>query len=69
MTALIEQAVVFDCAGEQCLGIVHEAQSSRSTVGVLVIVMAIAVDDGVLKLRQMQAAYDTHLPPKPPKDG
>jgi exosortase A-associated hydrolase 1 len=38
MTALIEQAVVFDCAGEQCLGLVHEAQSSRSTVGVLVIV-------------------------------
>ena len=38
MTALTEQAVVFDCAGEHCLGIAHQAQSCRSTVGVLVIV-------------------------------
>jgi len=40
----------------------------RRSVGVLVVVMAVAVIYGVLKLRQMQAAYDTHLPPKPPKE-
>jgi len=40
----------------------------RRSVGVLVVVMAVAVIYGVLKLRQMQAAYDTHLPPKPLKE-
>jgi hypothetical protein len=35
--------------------------------GLLVIIMAITVAYGVLKLRQMQANYDAHCPPKPPK--
>jgi len=39
----------------------------RRSVGVLVVVMAIAVAYGVLKLRQMQAAYEAHCPPKAPK--
>jgi hypothetical protein len=34
---------------------------------VLVLVMAITVFYGVLKLRRMQAAYDAHCPPKDPK--
>jgi hypothetical protein len=39
----------------------------RALTGALVLVMALAVLQGVLKLRQMQAAYDEHAPPKPPK--
>ena len=39
----------------------------RALTGVLVIVMALTVLQGVLKLRQMQSAYDEHVPPKPPK--
>jgi hypothetical protein len=34
----------------------------------LVVIMALTVGYGVLKLRQMQRAYDAHCPPKPPKD-
>ena len=34
---------------------------------VLVVIMALTVAYGVLKLRQMQLAYDAHCPPKPPK--
>src|SRR5271170_663473 len=34
---------------------------------VLVVIMALTVAYGVLKLRQMQTAYDAHCPPKPPK--
>jgi hypothetical protein len=30
-------------------------------------IMALTVLQGVLKLRQMQARYDEHVPPKPPK--
>ncbi len=33
----------------------------------LVVLMALTVAYGVLKLRQMQTAYDAHCPPKPPK--
>ncbi len=39
----------------------------KKLVGLLVIVMTIAVFYGVLKLKQMQAFYDAHCPPKPPK--
>jgi hypothetical protein len=35
--------------------------------GLLVVIMALTVAYGVLKLRHMQAAYDAHCPPKPPK--
>jgi hypothetical protein len=35
--------------------------------GLLVVAMATAVLFGVLKLRQMQATYDAHCPPKEPK--
>jgi hypothetical protein len=34
----------------------------------LVVLMAITVCFGVLKLRQMQTAYDAHCPPKAPKE-
>jgi len=34
---------------------------------ILVVIMALTVAYGVLKLRQMQTAYDAHCPPKPPK--
>src|SRR5208282_594003 len=34
---------------------------------VLVLIMAVTVAYGVLKLRQMQTIYDAHCPPKPPK--
>src|SRR5271166_5031518 len=39
----------------------------RRFAGLLVVAMAITVFYGVLKLRQMQEAYDAHCPPKPPK--
>jgi hypothetical protein len=39
----------------------------RKSTGLLVIAMGTTVVYGVLKLRQMQAAYDAHCPPKPPK--
>jgi len=39
----------------------------RLLTGALVIVMALTVVQGVLKLRQMQASYDARVPPKPPK--
>ena len=39
----------------------------RKMCVVLVIVMVITVFHGVLKLKRMQAAYDAHVPPKPPK--
>ena len=39
----------------------------RMLVGLLVVIMAIAVAYGVLKLKQMQAAYDANCPPKAPK--
>lgn len=35
--------------------------------GLLVVTMAITVLFGVLKLKKMQAVYDAHCPPKPPK--
>jgi len=35
--------------------------------GLLVVIMAITVLYGVLKLRKMQATYDAHCPPKTPK--
>jgi len=35
--------------------------------GLLVVMMAITVLFGVLRLRQMQAVYDAHCPPKPAK--
>ena len=39
----------------------------KTLTGLLVLAMAIAVFYGVLKLRQMQTAYDAHVPPKAPK--
>jgi hypothetical protein len=39
----------------------------RHFSGLLVVIMAITVLYGVLKLRQMQATYDAHVPPKAPK--
>ncbi len=39
----------------------------RHFSGLLVVIMAITVLYGVLKLRRMQTAYDAHVPPKPPK--
>lgn len=39
----------------------------RMLVGLLVIIMATTVFYGVLKLRQMQAAYDANCPPEAPK--
>jgi len=39
----------------------------RHFSGLLVVIMAITVLYGVLKLRRMQATYDAHVPPKPPK--
>lgn len=33
-----EQAMVFDCAGEQCLGILHSPASAASSTGVLIVV-------------------------------
>jgi len=39
----------------------------RRFAGLLVVAMAITVCYGVLKLRQMQASYDAHCPPKAPK--
>ena len=35
---------------------------------ILVVLMAVTVFYGVLKLRQMQTTYDANCPPKPPKD-
>ena len=40
----------------------------KALVATLVISMALVVFYGVMKLRQMQAAYDDNLPPKPRKD-
>jgi hypothetical protein len=40
----------------------------KGFAGLLVVIMAITVFYGVLKLRQMQAAYDAHCPPKEPKE-
>jgi hypothetical protein len=40
----------------------------RRFAGLLVVLMAITVFYGVLKLRQMQTAYDSHCPPKPAKE-
>ena len=39
----------------------------RRFAGLLVVAMVIAVIYGVLKLRQMQATYDAHVPAKAPK--
>jgi hypothetical protein len=39
----------------------------RRFASLLVILMAITVVYGILKLRQMQRIYDAHCPPKPPK--
>jgi hypothetical protein len=39
----------------------------RKCTGLLIIAMATTVVYGVLKLRQMQAVYDAHCPPKAPK--
>jgi hypothetical protein len=39
----------------------------KTLVGVLIVIMAITVFYGVLKLKRMQATYDAHCPPKPPK--
>jgi hypothetical protein len=41
--------------------------TERMLVGLLVVAMAITVLYGVLELRRMQTAYDTHCPPKAPK--
>jgi hypothetical protein len=39
----------------------------RAFSGLLVLAMALTVLYGVLRLRRMQATYDEHVPPKPPK--
>lgn len=39
----------------------------RALTGFLVIAMGITFTYGMLKLKKMQAAYDAHVPPKPPK--
>ena len=39
----------------------------RMLTGVLVIGMGVTFAYGMLKLKKMQAAYDAHVPPKPPK--
>jgi len=39
----------------------------RTLVGILIVVMALTVFYGVLKLRQMQMTYDAHRPPKAAK--
>ena len=39
----------------------------KRLVGVLVVIMAITVFYGVLKLKRMQTTYDALCPPKPPK--
>ncbi len=39
----------------------------RALTGTLVIAMGITFAYGMLKLKKMQAAYDAHVPPKPPK--
>jgi hypothetical protein len=39
----------------------------KTVDGILILVMALTVLYGVLKLRRMQALYDAHVPPKPPK--
>jgi hypothetical protein len=44
-----------------------EYRIERKFTGLLVLVMAATVVYGVLKLRQMQATYDAHCPPKAPK--
>ncbi len=41
--------------------------AERALVGTLVLIMAITVFHGVLKLKRLQAAYDAHVPPKAPK--
>ncbi len=46
----------------------HSSYSvEKALVGLLVVIMAITVFYGVLKLRQMQATYDANCPPKAPK--
>jgi uncharacterized membrane protein YfcA len=40
----------------------------KKLVGLLVVIMAITVFYGVLKLKKMQAIYDAHCPPKAPKE-
>ncbi len=39
----------------------------RVLVGLLVVTMAMTVLYGILKLKRMQVAYDSNVPPKPPK--
>jgi hypothetical protein len=39
----------------------------RAFTGLMVVALAIIVIYGVIKLKQMQALYDVHCPPKPPK--
>jgi hypothetical protein len=39
----------------------------RRLARTLIAILVITVFYGVLKLKQMQAAYDAHVPPKPPK--
>ena len=39
----------------------------KRLIGILVVVMALTVFYGVLKLRQMQTTYDAQVPPKAPK--
>ena len=41
--------------------------AEKTFVGILVVAMAITVFYGVLKLKQMQSAYDANCPPKLPK--
>ena len=41
--------------------------TERVLTSALILVMVLTVLQGILKLRQMQARYDEHVPPKPPK--
>ena len=41
--------------------------AEKILVGILVVTMAVTVFYGVLKLKRLQATYDAHCPPKPPK--
>lgn len=38
MSVVAERALVFDCFGDACLGVLHESSCQASTVGVLVVV-------------------------------
>ena len=67
MNWVINLAIFALIVGSNVANRMANYDAEKALVGILVLLLVITVFYGVLKLRQLQELYDTHLPAKAPK--